>query len=269
MVVYEIKDKSQDSKARLLGFLLYYKESRRFFAEILSSVDSWSAPFLFMDHVKKRQFSIDSRTTMGFVNQRIVPSERQNLGTVLKENGLKSYDEYRLLKLSEGRCAQDDIYLKRINATDILAEIQTRLSLNVLEAVPLSGGRILVFFKDGKSGIVDVSEMKKMDSAFQRILTSPEVFKLVKVSPGGHGVEWGEERFVPTSDLRESMNEIPISIEDLQAFVNFRVLDTSQLCRLKSYTRQYVNQQVNSGKLTPFAELGGARLFLKGEIDSK
>ena len=43
------------------------------------------------------------------MQQRIVPTDRQNLGEILRDNGLKEYDEFELLMLATGRCAQDDL----------------------------------------------------------------------------------------------------------------------------------------------------------------
>ncbi|MBR2823489.1 MAG: hypothetical protein IKE24_07385 [Clostridia bacterium] len=43
-----------------------------------------------------------------WVQQLIVPQDRQNIGQVLKENGLGVYDEFQLLMLTMGRCAQED-----------------------------------------------------------------------------------------------------------------------------------------------------------------
>jgi hypothetical protein len=50
-----------------------------------------------------------------------------NLVQVQKENGLKEYDEYRLLMLSMGRCAQDDYYLVPMEEGELPEEIQKPL----------------------------------------------------------------------------------------------------------------------------------------------
>ena len=84
-----------------------------------------SAPFLFMGqkiscpiilyvlcverHLRKKR--INAYWSKLWVQQRIVPTDRQNLGQVLKENGLSEYDEFELLMLAEGRCAQDSYFL--------------------------------------------------------------------------------------------------------------------------------------------------------------
>ena len=92
MIVFEIHNKAENR--RLLGYLFYYDRSKRFYTELLSDLDEWSAPFIFAGHVKRCEYSIDSVWSKKFVNQRIIPLDRQNLGSILKENGLKTYDEY-------------------------------------------------------------------------------------------------------------------------------------------------------------------------------
>ena len=125
MVVFEIRNKSE--KDKLLGYLFYYERSKRFFSEILKEMDEWTAPFIFLGLIKRGIYSIDSIWSGTFVRQRIIPPDRQNLGSILRDNGLKEYDEFKLLQLSEGRCAQDELYLVRIHEEDINAEIRNRL----------------------------------------------------------------------------------------------------------------------------------------------
>ncbi len=39
---------------------------------------------------------------------------RQNIGQILRANGMKRYDEYALLVKNQGRCCQDEFYLEEI-----------------------------------------------------------------------------------------------------------------------------------------------------------
>lgn len=49
-----------------------------------------------------------------WVEERIVPPSRQNIGQVLRAHGIDEYDECELLAQSGGRCAQDDFYVREI-----------------------------------------------------------------------------------------------------------------------------------------------------------
>ena len=54
-----------------------------------------------------------------WVQQRIIPSDRQNLGRILKDNGLDSYDEFKLLTMTDGRCSQDYYYITAVSEKNL------------------------------------------------------------------------------------------------------------------------------------------------------
>lgn len=57
---------------------------------------------------------VDSTWSMKWVQSRIVPSSRQNIGQILRANGMESYDEYKLLLKSQGRSCQDEFYIESL-----------------------------------------------------------------------------------------------------------------------------------------------------------
>ena len=267
MIVFEIHNKAENR--RLLGYLFYYDRSKRFYTELLSDLDEWSAPFIFAGHVKRGEYSIDSVWSKKFVNQRIIPPDRQNLGSILKENGLKTYDEYKLLLLSEGRGAQDELYLVRISEKEILSEINSRLSKKVLDVMALNNNRVLVFFKDGMSRIINIKEICGEDRLFGNILRNPDVFRSIRLSPGGNGIEWDEERFLSAEKLRETGKISDIKYEDVNEFIIERLADTAEVTRMLNCSRQYVNQLVDNKRLTPIREVGNSGVFSKGVFEAE
>ena len=56
---------------------------------------------------------LDSYLSSLWVNDRIIPKERQNIAEILRENKLNTYREIDMLELCMGRCTLDDIYLTR------------------------------------------------------------------------------------------------------------------------------------------------------------
>lgn len=64
--------------------------------------------------VAKGQRRIEGEWARRWVSERVTPSGRQNLGAVLKANGLDFYDEFDLFLAAYGRCAQDDFYLREL-----------------------------------------------------------------------------------------------------------------------------------------------------------
>ena len=57
---------------------------------------------------------MDSDWSMRWVQTRIIPSSRQNIGEILRVNGMRSYDEHKLLLKNEGRSCQDEFYIEHI-----------------------------------------------------------------------------------------------------------------------------------------------------------
>lgn len=272
MKLFEIRDASQicpDGTDRLLGYLFYYERSHRFYVELMEELDEWEAPPMFLGHVKKKTYSIDSVWSMKWVRQRIIPVDRQNLGSILRDNHLKAYDEYRLLMLSEGRCAQDEEYI-RPAATDMLpAEIRKRLDKKVSDLVVLSGTRILVCFRDGSARIVDITSLAGDGHLFDAVLSAPERFATVKVSPGDNGIEWDEERSIPAEKLYRAGKRSEIRREDLLRYAGNRLVDTAALTKLLHVTRQYISLLVKEKRLCPLPSDTTLPIFAKAEIEAE
>ena len=266
MVTFEIRDGATNEK-RLLGYLFYYERSRRFFAELLEKWDEWAAPFIFSGFVKRGIYSINSEWSMKFVRQRIIPADRQNLGAILRDNHLREYDEYRLLLLSEGRCAQDDLYLVKCTDKDMKPEIQKRFENKVRDVLPMNDKKVTVFFMNDTARIINIGDSYADNRRFANVLRDTELFHNVRVSPGGNGIEWGEERFISAESLLHSGKDADIAYTDMLTFVEKRVVDTTDTAGLLNCTRQYIGQLSSKGKLRPFKSGSNNSLFLKNEIE--
>ena len=48
------------------------------------------------------------------MKQRVIPPEWQNIGQILRKNGMESYDEFPLLCMNQGRSCQDECYLVEV-----------------------------------------------------------------------------------------------------------------------------------------------------------
>lgn len=266
MVIFEIRDGATNEN-RLMGYLFYYERSRRFYAELLKNLDEWTAPFVFAGFVKRGIYSIDSDWTMSFVRQRIIPYDRQNLGAVLKANKLREYDEYKLLQMSEGRCAQDELFLVRCKESDVVSDIQDRLKEKVRDVLPMEELKIMVFFMDDTSRIINIGRMLADDRRFANIFKDDGLFQNVKASPGGNGIEWGEERFISAEILRHAGEDAHINYNELLTFVRKRVIDTTEAAGLLNCSRQYIGQLSSKGRITPLKCGSNNSLFLKCDIE--
>lgn len=270
MTVFEIRDLSQKTETgtdRILGYLFYYEQSKRFFVELLSELSEWEAPAMFFGNVKRGVYSIDSEWSMKWVRQRIIPSERQNMGSILKTNHLTEYDEYKLLVLSTGRCAQDELYIKRTDLEKLRKEILERMTKKVRDVMTMSERRAIIFFRDDSARVIDLGRLLSSKRIFENILANRDVFSRAKTSPGGNGIEWDEYHVVPAEQLYQLGERVDIRYEDLLAFAKNRMVDTSGLTEMLGVSRQYINQLVKQDRLRPVLKGSGIQVFLKADIE--
>jgi len=91
---------------------LYYDETRREYRiEVPETTQSWEAPLIIADFIRKNQRSIGREWSLRWVQERVTPPERQNIGQILKANNMTEYDEFKLLVKNEGRSCQDECYI--------------------------------------------------------------------------------------------------------------------------------------------------------------
>lgn len=109
-----------------IGYLFYYEKAEKFIIELCPDLDEWYAPLLFQGLVRKGIYTIPHAISRMWVEERIIPSGRQNIGSILRNHKLKDYSEMAFLSLSKGKCAQDRCYIAEVAFDDIPKEIKER-----------------------------------------------------------------------------------------------------------------------------------------------
>lgn len=89
-------------------------EESTFFININERASIADVPLLFVPFIRQNKRHISNKWTKRWIEERIVPSSRQNLGEVLRANDLKFYDEMALFIAGDGRCEQDDFFVREI-----------------------------------------------------------------------------------------------------------------------------------------------------------
>ena len=265
MRVFAIRDESLPADIAL-GWLIYYERAKAFYIELPEDADPWKTPLLLSSFVKRGQFSVSSYWSRMWVQQRIIPQDRQNIGQVLKENGLTEYDEFQLLLLTMGRCAQDDCYLEEISQDQLPELLKERWETKVEDVVPLKEGRLLVFFRNGEVRIVDAKLLSETHADCQPYLAIEERFMGVEVQPDGYGVMWSERAMISDRELYEHGQPIPLTLEDFIGFVQHRVVSISEACQALGCSRQNIADLMKRDKLHPIRRDAKNKLFLKNEI---
>ena len=116
MKIFAIKEESSDnSETVVYGWLTYFEEEKEFQIRLCEEIDYWECPIFFSPFVKKGEYVLNVHWSRAWVQQRILPGERQNLQMILQKNQMEAYDEYVLLVWTKGCCGQDGCYLELQN----------------------------------------------------------------------------------------------------------------------------------------------------------
>ncbi len=262
-----INESGSDS---ITAYLFYYEKPKKFYIELTDNADEWNTPILLSSFAKKNIKTVNSHWSGIWVEQRIVPSDRQNLAQILKDNGLKKYDEFDLLMLSNGRCAQDDFFLSPILYDDLPENIKNRRAKKIDDIVPLNNNKILIFFRNGKIKLCDLQMICSPQSPTGILLkNNPEAVKNVRLQVGGYGICWGDNMSISDSELYENGTTVPLTKNDFYSFVANRVVNTAGAAELLGCSRQNVEDLTKRKKITPIKEFENGKLFFKSEIEKR
>lgn len=66
------------------------------------------------DSIQKGQRKLDKKWSFRWVQERVTPPERQNIGQILKANNMSEYDEFKLLVKNQGQSCQDECYIVEV-----------------------------------------------------------------------------------------------------------------------------------------------------------
>ena len=263
MRLFAIRDESMPED-RILGYLIYYETSRFFYIELPDGADPWEMPPIFSPFVTLGIYSIDSNWSRRWVRQRIVPQDRQNIGQILRDNGLKEYDEFSLLMLTMGRCEQDDCYLEEVPADNLPELLIRRWQTKVDDVVPLDTPRLLVFFRHGLTKVIDTQEVAGTVCA--PYLSNQDRFNTVEVQTDGYGVYWNDQAMISHRDLFMHGLTIPLTLNDFHQYLQYRIVNASEACNILECSRQNIDDLMRRDKLHPIRTDAKYKLFSKAEV---
>ena len=268
MKVFAIRDE-EDAAGKNLAYLIYYERPKKFYIEIPDDADVWEVPLILSSFVKRGEYTVNAYWSKIWVQQRIVPTDRQNIGQILKVNGLSEYDEYELLMLGNGKCAQDSYYLIPLSEETLSDEFRQRYQRKIEDVIPLNDKKLLLFFRDGSVKKCNMQIMLKGIQKFSAILKSDTFFKKVSVQTGGYGVSWGEDLIIDDDKLYRTGKNVPLSLEDFKEFVSSCVVNTAEATEILGCSRQNIEDLVKRRKLHPVKIENKSKLFLKSEIQQR
>ena len=254
---YEITQiKSSDH----IGTLLYYEKEKNIIIELSNDLNEWTAPLLFAGFVKRGIYTIPRDIARVWVGERVIPHERQNIADILTRYRLKEYDEMKLLELSEGRCAQDDLMIQKC---DRLPEyVLERMKTNLTDCVILDHDRALCFFADDTVKMVPLCDFEQLDL----IRKETQMIETARLGSGGYYLTFNDSIDIPVKTLYEAGEAIPLCRDDFIAFITKNTLDTTQSCRLLNCSRQNLSYLIKHKQLKASKSDVNGNLYLKGDV---
>lgn len=272
MRLFVLKD-STDSDGAVLAVLCYYEGADEFYIDMPQGADPWTVPFVLSSFASRGRWSVGPEWSWRWVESRLVPRSRQNLGEILRVNKLADYDALRLIQMTEGRNSQDDCYLEAVRLDDCPQWFLEREQERVVEAIPLERRRLLVAFRSGGTRVYDTEDFLALDNtpgdALARVVADDAAFEHVAVAPGGRGVRWGHAIEVPDADLASAGTPLPLSWSDLARIAPTLLLDASEAAEALGCTRQNLHALAKRGSLRSVKSSGKITLYLRADVQSR
>lgn len=249
-----------------IGYLFYYEKAQSFIIELCSDIDEWEAPLLFQGLVKNNIYTIPSDISFMWVQERIIPSGRQNIGEILKTHKLKAYSEIAFLSLSKGRSSQDGCYIKELSEEEVPQEIKSRRLGNVVECFATGDNGVVCLFEDNTARKVSLEKLldKYKDVAY--VLKRRELLESVQVGVGGYSITFNESIEIASKDLRAIGELLPLTAGDFYGFIQRNVVDTTNACIMIDCSRQNLSYLVRESRLSPIIRGTKENLYTKGEL---
>ena len=257
----------ESAQMREIGYLFYFEKSGVFSIELSDAVSETEVPLFFASFIRKGIRTVDPGWSKRWVSSRIVPEERQNLGSILRENHMKEYDPYRLLMLGDGRCSQDDCSVKPVSEYGLPEWVRLRRSRKLESATILDGYSVLLCFRDGTIWKKDLEKYLLQDAELELLKKKPERFHTMEMYPGGLGLYWPEDNFISAEKLYGTGKKLPLTVKEFLKAVGSVILDTADVCNELECSRQYVGMLVKKNELPVLKESGNNRLYARNDVE--
>ena len=101
-----------DLNNRQVGTFSYDTESKKFAMTIDENVKKSDLPLSLEGFANRNNYALSHEDTLRWIRGRICPPRRHNMRDILKDNGLKEYDEFKLLMITNAKCDMDSLYLE-------------------------------------------------------------------------------------------------------------------------------------------------------------
>lgn len=181
-------------------------------------------PIFFQSFINKNKYTINSYWTYKWINERIVPYERGNINSILKDNKIPYYNELLLLISSKGNSSMDDNYIEEMKESVLDDKIKNRMEYHIIDFIPLDH-QLIAFLKNNKSYILD--NINEKEIPFLSIF--------------GNEIIYNSKDRYDYLFIRDNGKEFPLSYNALIHYINNNVLTSKEIVNQFGFSRQYLN----------------------------
>lgn len=263
MRVYALRDSADKTKD--LAYIFYYTKQDKWYIEIGDGISEWELPFILEHFVRNGQYTVDSHWSREFVRARIVPPDRQNLGTVLRDNHMDVYSEFALFCLSEGRCSQDDCFITPISLSQVPKHIFDRRAEYISSATKHEYS-VLVTLNNGNVLLMDLQKAAERATIPKHLLTYLLKLSGFSIDCAGNSIFLTESVSMPSRMISEISQKLPFPAELLRQYASDQMISTSEAAGILECSRQNIDDLIKRKKLMPARQSEGERLFYYSDI---
>lgn len=104
---------------KAVAYLSYDPKNRNFQLSLNKNARKEAFQGMLRVFYDKKMYEPGEKWSARWVRERVTPSERQGMETILRENRMKCYDEMTFLEKNRGLSVQDDLMIKPIGETKL------------------------------------------------------------------------------------------------------------------------------------------------------
>ena len=264
MKICEILDEANDNA--ILGYLFYYEKDDLYSIELAPGISEDEATVFFSWFVRNSVMTVSPEWSRRWVESRIIPPDRQNLGMILKEYKLKEYNAFKLLMVSDGRCAQDDCAVRQVKYEDLPGWVLDRRQKKLEFAVNLGSWNMILTYRDGSVFRVDLYRLLDQDDKRQAILDDHLMKNEYKITAGGTGFMIGGSVIITSEELYGRGQKLPLSSSELRILAGSYVMDTRDVCNELNCSRQYIDELTKKKGLSVLKD-GGTHIYARSDVN--
>ena len=231
MKVFEIRDNID-----IYGYLFCVNNYSDYYIEINSN--NLNQDVFFKMFLDKKENTINYTWARRFIEERVIPANRQNINDILLNNGMNEYNELEMFIASNGRSSMDNTYLRKIKEEDIIEEIRERRKRRIIDFIQ-EENKLIVFFMDGASKLYEITNQDDL-----KYINNTDA----SLSVFGNEIIFNSKVRFSYDYLYANGKYCDISYSGILNYMNKNLIRNSDISEELNISRQGVNKKLKSSK---------------------